>query len=109
MLSYEFYKWLHLSAGLVTFGGLFTYLTLRRLGFTDGEAAATNLLSLKKVSIICHGVGLVLLLISGFGLAAKLGLAQGLPFWVFMKLGIWLIVGAVWSLIKRKNNFAAFY
>jgi hypothetical protein len=47
-----------------------------------------------------HGIGLILILVSGFGLSAKLKL--GFPAWMMGKLAIWLALGAVMVLIKRK-------
>ena len=46
-----------------------------------------------------HGMGLVLILISGFGMAAKLKL--GFPAWMIVKLVIWLAFGAMIVLAKR--------
>ncbi len=53
-----------------------------------------------KVAAAGHGIGLVLILVSGFGLQAKLNL--GFPVWMMGKLAIWLALGAVMVLIKRK-------
>ena len=51
---------------------------------------------------IAHGVGLLLILISGFGLIAK---KYGNQFqtWMFVKLVIWLALGGALVLIKRKK------
>lgn len=47
-----------------------------------------------------HGLGLLLILVSGFGLQAKLQL--GFPIWMIIKLVILLALGGVIALIKRK-------
>lgn len=41
-----------------------------------------------------HGVALFLILLGGFGMLARLELAQGgLPNWIYIKLVIWLLFG----------------
>lgn len=47
-----------------------------------------------------HGIGLLLILVSGFGLQAKLKL--GFPVWMISKLVILLALGGSIALIKRK-------
>ncbi len=53
----------------------------------------------RKLVAIAHGLGLVLILISGFGLLARLGL--GFPLWVWFKIAIWLLLGAITVLIRK--------
>lgn len=49
---------------------------------------------------IFHGVGLLLLLISGFGLVAKL--QTGFPVWLIVKVVLWICLAAIMVLVKRK-------
>lgn len=49
---------------------------------------------------IAHGVGMLLALVGGFGLVARLG--HGFQPWVIAKIVIWLLVGASPALIRRK-------
>lgn len=51
-----------------------------------------------------HGIGLLVVLISGFGMLAKLGLGFGL--WVWLKLAIWLFLGGVIAMIRRRPSWA---
>lgn len=95
-MSYEIYKIIHLVAIVLLFSGLVGLLTVQMSG-----AALTG--KVKSMVFISHGVGLVVLLISGFGLVARLGLTAGLPGWIYAKLAIWLILGAAISLVKRKG------
>ena len=53
-----------------------------------------------KLCSILHGLALILLLISGFGMLAKYEL--GFPWWITAKLIIWLAMGAMLGLAKRK-------
>ena len=48
-----------------------------------------------------HGIGLLILLVAGFGAIAKLKLSYTAPF-IIAKLVIWLLLGALPVLIKRK-------
>ncbi len=95
MFPYEFYKVMHLLGLILAFTGLAGVLM-----------AGLNNPPLKKsvrlLGAITHGVGLLFLLVSGFGLAARLGLFGGLPGWVYAKIMIWLFVGLIMIFVKRK-------
>lgn len=96
-MSYEAYKIVHLVALVLLFSGLVGLLTIQMsAGALAGPA--------KKLVFISHGIGWLLLLISGFGLAARLGLGSGLPSWVYGKLVIWLILGGAIIVIKRRGQ-----
>ena len=63
-------------------------LTLQALIGTDGEKCRA-----RKLAGMTHGIALLLILFTGFGMIAKLGL--GFPLWVWVKLVvIWLVIGA---------------
>jgi hypothetical protein len=49
---------------------------------------------------------LLLILFSGFGLLAKLGLMSTVPLWVWLKLVLWLVLGAAVAAIRRARSFA---
>ena len=54
-----------------------------------------------------HGVGLLVALVGGFGLVARLQLEQGMMApWVIAKLFIWLALGGVIALVNRKQDKA---
>ena len=95
-MSYQFYKVAHLLGLMLLF-----------FGFGGLLMAAFAKVELKKsariMAFACHGMGLLLIFISGFGMAARLGLVQGLPTWVQAKIGIWLLLGIGISLVKRKG------
>lgn len=95
-MSYQFYKVIHLLGLMLLF-----------FGFGGLLMAAYAKVELKKAARImafaCHGLGLLFIFVSGFGLAARLGLVQGLPTWVQAKIGIWLLLGVAISLVKRKG------
>lgn len=93
-MPYTFYKVLHILSLILLFSGLISLLTL-----TWSQAELKP--QIKKFAFITHGIGLFLLLLSGFGLAARLGLVQGLPGWIHAKLAIWLLLGGSIVLAKR--------
>ena len=55
--------------------------------------------SSKKAASILHGVSLVLILLVGFAILKKPPAGQ---FWWMVKLGLWLVLGILPALVKRK-------
>jgi hypothetical protein len=94
-MSYEFYKIIHFIGIVMILTGLTGLLTIKMSG---GALEGTS----KKLVFMAHGFGLLFVLVSGFGLLARLGLTQSMPGWVFGKLAIWLIFGGIIALLKRK-------
>jgi hypothetical protein len=89
-MSLVFYKVVHI------FGFA---LLLAALGGMVSEAAAGATSPRWRSLSALHGVALVLVLLSGFGMLAKLG--GGFPGWVIAKLLIWLALGAAVVLVRR--------
>ncbi len=54
-----------------------------------------------KAAAICHGIGLLAMLVAGFGLLAKRPYDFPWPTFIFIKIGIWLLLGAMPALVKR--------
>lgn len=92
-MPYEFYKILHFTGLILTFTSLAGYIFHLSQNKTNEK---------RKFFAILHGVGLLILLVSGFGLAARLGYVQQLPIWIYIKLIFWLIAGAAFALVKRQ-------
>ncbi len=101
-MSYEFYKIFHIIGLLVTVFGLFGMAVV-------SWNQSTLRPQLKKTFMMSHGVGLFLLIVAGFGMAAKLGLMKNLPHWIYGKLVIWVLVGGLVALIKRKPEKSALW
>jgi hypothetical protein len=97
-MSYQFYKLIHIAGVLLIFLGLGGQLLRAQIG-----EAAQNIS--KAVVGALHGIGLILALVGGFGLLAKLQL--GFDGWVWGKLIIWLFLGGVTVLIKRAAGLRA--
>lgn len=49
-----------------------------------------------------HGITLLLVLVGGFGMLARLGVHGALPGWVIGKLVIWVLFGGSIALARRK-------
>lgn len=95
-MSYQFYKILHLLGLMLLFFG-FGGLLMSAYARVELKKAA------RIMGFVTHGVGLLFILVSGFGMAARLGFVAGLPSWVHAKIGIWLVLGIAISLVKRKG------
>ncbi len=92
-MSYETYKLIH-------FAGIFTLFFAFGSLFTGDKTT--------KGAAIGHGIGLLLILLGGFGMQAKMKDAylavygSGFPTWMIVKIVIWLAFGASTVLAKRK-------
>ncbi len=86
MMSASAYKLLH-------FLGIF--MTLLALGgiFVNSSLPADQQGRWRRLAGLTHGIGLVIVLVAGFGLLARLEL--GFELWVSLKLLIWLAFGAL--------------
>ena len=67
--------------------------------------AAPENVSVRKLGSITSGIGLLLILVAGFGLVAKLGYNYD-ETWILVKFVIWLILGGLIVLINRKPQLA---
>ncbi len=102
-MPYELYKVLHLGGVVLLFcslGGLFVY-------YAAGQGAAES--KLRPVLVVGHGLAMVILLVAGFGLLARLNMNGGWGLWVWLKLGIWLLAGASLALAKRMPGKAKLF
>ena len=63
-------------------------------GVVLGDAGSS-----RKLGMISHGIALVLLLVAGFGMQAKLQI--GFPGWLIAKVVLWLFFGAMPVLAKK--------
>ncbi|MBT6399946.1 MAG: hypothetical protein HOK04_09175 [Verrucomicrobia bacterium] len=83
------YKIIHFVGLIVLFLGIGSLMT------SDPKKPASF-----RLPAMIHGIGLLLILVSGFGLQAKLKL--GFPIWMISKLVILLVLGGSIALIKRR-------
>ncbi len=91
-MPYETYKLLHVVGLLLLFLGMG--------GLLLGARSEPN--RPPKSTTILHGLGLVVMLVAGFGMMARLAIEWPWPGWLFAKLGVWLAIGALPGLVRRK-------
>lgn len=60
----------------------------------------------RKGVMMTHGIGMLLVLVGGFGALAKFGMHGMPPLWAILKLVIWLIFGALVGIIYKKPGWA---
>ena len=95
MISYEIYKIIHL------FGLFGMFLSLGGLVIYVMGGGTKSEFSLRKWVAISHGVFLFLVLLGGFGMAARLQWHNDWPVRFYVKLGMWLAFGGVLALPYR--------
>jgi hypothetical protein len=94
-MSLLFYKSLHVLAVVYLFAAV---------GAACFHAASGGAKGGGKVLSVLHGLSLVVLLVSGFGMIARLGV--GFPGWVWAKVVIWLLMGGAMALPYRSPKMA---
>ncbi len=89
------YRVIHILSVMLLFTALGGLLLASRAGVTSGVS--------RKTAGMTHGIALILILITGFGGLAKIGLSNPAlwPMWLWLKVLIWLLMGAVIVLIRR--------
>lgn len=101
MFSHELYNLVHIVGIVLVVSALAGAGVLARTR-GDHEARET-----RRMLAILHGVGALLVLLGGFGMLARLGLVQGgFPGWIWVKLGIWVVVAAALLLPYRRPAMA---
>jgi len=92
MIGYSSWKLVHLVGVLMLFASLGGLVALRGAGGA-GE----------RLYKMLHGIALLVVFVAGFGLLAGLGLHSpgSWPAWVWIKLLVWLLLGASLVAIKR--------
>ena len=101
MISYELYKVIHLVGVLV----LFSVLGGAMVHAINSGTPATN--AARRSITVLHGTGLLIILVAGFGLVARLDLLSGgVPGWVIGKLVIWLLAGILLTVPRQKPALA---
>lgn len=90
-MDIEFYRIIHIAG-------------LSGLALAFGALLSSDSSLSKRFLAILHGVGLLLILVSGFGMLAKLGISHSeIPGWAIAKTIIWLALGALLAPVKRRK------
>lgn len=96
MFSLEVYKIVHILGILMLFMSLGGVLIV---SINGGEESHKS----RKFLRISHGLGLLLILLGGFGMLARLGILWPMPGWVIAKILIWLMLGGLISLVLQSD------
>jgi hypothetical protein len=91
-MPYQFYQIIHLVGVFMVF--------LAYGGLIVRSATGSENKDVRRLGAITSGLGLLLILVGGFGLLARLN--YGWPGWVLVKIAIWVILGAMIVVINRK-------
>ena len=101
MIPYVAYKLIHL------FGIFLTVVSLGGAAIHAANAGTRQASLTRGLVSAGHGIGLFLILVGGFGMLARLELVSGgLPGWVWVKLVIWVSMGALMVLPYRRPQLA---
>jgi hypothetical protein len=108
MISIATYKLIHYLGIFALLAGLSANLGRAALGSADTPAGEGVADPWKKRLGILHGIALFLILLGGFGMLARIGVDHGelFPGWVWMKLGIWVLLGGLIA-ARRRASWAA--
>lgn len=99
-MPYIVYKVIH-------YLGIFLLVVV--LGASMGRrVAAEGPDPLRKRFAMLHGTALFLVLLGGFGLLARINVEHGalFPGWVWTKLAIWVILGGIIVLARKREGWA---
>jgi hypothetical protein len=90
MLSFQFYNLVHIVGLLLLVAGL-AGMALAADPPPAGAAAPRP-----RSALVFHGLGAFLILLGGFGMLARMGIAHGAswPGWIWVKVGVWVVLGA---------------
>ncbi len=102
MIPFQLYKVVHL------FGVLSVVVALAGLAAHAAQGGRKQDHPLSGALSALHGVGLLLVLVAGFGMATRLGTQAGsfLPGWAWAKVVVWLLFGALVTLPYRRPALA---
>lgn len=101
MISHSAYWYMHI------FGIALLILSVGGVAFHAMSGGTKETSGGRRLAAISHGLGLLLILTAGFGMLARLGMVQGgLPAWIWLKLGIWAVIGALYLIPYRRPELA---
>ena len=98
MLSHPVYKVVHLLGILLLIGGLGA---LWAMAATVTDEARRGI---RKLLLGVHGAAMFVILLGGFGMLARLGISGAWPLWVWIKIVVWVLLGATPVLLRRAEK-----
>lgn len=95
--SAQLYRILHITGMILLFSSLGGVLLLLQCKKTPEPKA-------KKIAAMTHGIGLFLIIFSGFGMLETFQLSLVGQGWLFLKLAIWILLGGMVSFAYRSTK-----
>ncbi len=102
-MSYEFYKLLHIVGVLLLVCSLGALAMQALFGRDRKDVDVT---ATRKRLLMWHGIAMLVVVVAGFGLMAKLKLMSTWPTWILIKLGVWFLLGGATVAIRRSPGLA---
>ena len=99
-MPYQIYKLIH-------FLGIFSVISALSLAcfHTMRGGTKADMPNRRQIGMV-HGLGMLFILVGGFGMLARLGMTSGLPGWIIAKLVIWVFIGSAASWVYRGAGLA---
>ncbi|MEM7134362.1 MAG: hypothetical protein AAF702_49285 [Chloroflexota bacterium] len=100
MISYLVYKVLHLI------GIFMIFMALGGFTLHMANGGSKESLLARRLAGITHGIGLLIVLVAGFGLMARLAIAFPWPGWLWIKIVVWVLLGGATAIIYRRPDLS---
>ena len=102
MFPRDFYEILHVI------GIAMVFLSIGGVSVHGANGGTKKTSSTRMLLATIHGLGTLLILVGGFGMLARMGFLHGASFpgWLWVKIIIWVILGAVTMLPYRRPELA---
>ena len=98
MFSHATYKVIHLLGIFLLFSGMGG---LWAVAVSSSETFRT---SIRRLAIAAHGAAMLLILVAGFGMMARLQISHSWPLWIWIKVVIWVLLAGYPVLLKRQQK-----
>jgi len=98
LLSYTTYKLVHLVGVFVLLSGIAGLWTLGSFSDSPGYAKA------RKGLMAMHGIAIFIVLFGAFGALVQLRIDFPWPPWIWLKIGIWVVLGGLPALLSRSSG-----
>jgi hypothetical protein len=98
MLSHPIYKTVHLLGIFLLVCGLGGLWAMAAAATDESRRAARELV------LATHGAAMFLILFAGFGMLARLGITGSWPLWIWIKVVIWVLLGALPVLLRKADR-----
>lgn len=100
MFSYQLYNLLHIL------GIVLVFMAIGALAFHGANGGTKESNKVRGLVMSTHGVGVLLILIAGFGMLARTrSMSAGLPGWLHPKILIWVLIGAAPMILSRRPQW----